>query len=283
MSFRDQAMIAIENARLFNETREALETADRDGKDPSGHRWIADRHQACAPAVAESACAVCDAYDGAVLLREGGDLLFSAHHGPIRSAWSGGPSIATDGGRAVVDRATVHRARPAGTGGRRVSPTVGTVDQDGASCHRQRAAAARGRGDRRHRAAAQGDAPVYRPADRAPADVRDQAIIAINNVQLFDEVQAKTHDLSEALEQQTATPRCLKVIQPLSLQHCRRSARRCWNRRPNFAVRRSACCSKLENDVLRPGARLRRKRAVFVDFHARTPLPIDRTSIADGR
>src|SRR5438477_2024780 len=52
-------------------------------------------------------------------------------------------------------------------------------------------------------------------ADREIELVRtfaDQAVIAIENVRLFDQVRAKTRDLTESLQQQTATADVLKVI-----------------------------------------------------------------------
>src|ERR1700675_108627 len=54
--------------------------------------------------------------------------------------------------------------------------------------------------------------PFTPPQIQAIEVFADQAVIAISNVGLFEQVQQRTLDLTEALQQQTATAEVLKVI-----------------------------------------------------------------------
>ena len=86
-TFAAQAVIAIENVRLFNETKEALEqrTATADIL-----RVIASSPTDLQPVmevVAENAVRVCGATDSAIFRLEGGLLRKVARHGPLHGPW----------------------------------------------------------------------------------------------------------------------------------------------------------------------------------------------------
>src|SRR5262249_48622890 len=82
-TFADQAVIAIENVRLFNQTKEALERETATGEilrvissSPTDIQPVLD-------AVAESAARLCDTNDVAIFRRDGDRLHLVAHHGTI--------------------------------------------------------------------------------------------------------------------------------------------------------------------------------------------------------
>jgi two-component system NtrC family sensor kinase len=219
-TFADQAVIAIENVRLFTETKEALEqqTATAEilrviSSSPTDLQPVMD-------AVAKNAARLCAAHDAAIL-RLDGDVLHSvAHHGPI--PYIPGrvvPAIrGTVTGRSVLDRQTVQVAdlqteteefpesRSLGRElGYRTILSVPLLREGapvGAILLRR--------------------TEVQPFTDKQIALLKtfaDQAVIAIENVRLFEELQEKNQALTDAhaqvsgaLERQTATSEILRVI-----------------------------------------------------------------------
>ena len=115
-TFADQAVIAIENVRLFDEvqakTRDLSEALTYQTGSGNILRVIASSPTDVEPvlkAIVESACELCEAYDAVVLLKDGDHLRFSAHHGPIAINIEKWPiSRNWTAGRAFVDRKPVH-------------------------------------------------------------------------------------------------------------------------------------------------------------------------------
>jgi GAF domain-containing protein len=110
-TFADQAVIAIENRRLFNETQEALE---RQTATSEILRVIASSPTDVQPvfaAVLRSAARLCEALDASILQVDGDQLRLVAHEGPIPTIPLGEfPLRGTSVGRAVLDRRTIHVA-----------------------------------------------------------------------------------------------------------------------------------------------------------------------------
>ena len=216
--FADQAVIAMENARLFNETKEALEqqTATAEilrviSSSPTDVQPVFD-------AITESAARLCGVADGWIVLNEGDTLRGVSAVGqlvgqlPVYNARRVPLTRESVIGRAILDRTTIH------------------IDDLGAASE---AEYPEGRALQRmlgHRT--QLVTPLLREGVAIGAillarfEVRffserqiellktfaDQAVIAIENVRLFKELEARNQQLTEALDQQTATSEILRVI-----------------------------------------------------------------------
>ena len=214
--FADQAVIAINNVRLFNETQEALErqTATADilkviASSPTDVRPVFE-------AIATSANRLLGGFSTAVL-RFVGDAIHLAAFTPTNPMAD--EALRTSFPRPLAEFRPFLLVRD--------GETIQFADTEADHVPFLNRELARLRGYRSmlfaplmSKGAAIGMISVTRkePGDFAAHHVQllktfaDQAVIAIENVRLFDEVQARTRDLEASLEQQTATADVLKAI-----------------------------------------------------------------------
>jgi len=217
-TFADQAVIAIENVRLFKELQEkntaltqahgqvseALEQQTATGEilrviasSPSDIQPVLD-------AVAESAARLCEALDVNIFRRDGDRLLLVAHHGPILVGPVGEFSLSLDrgtaGGRAVLDGRAVH-VRDLQAEGNEFPESSENARRMGFRTNLNVPLMREG--------LAIGAISVRRTEARLFSERQvallqtfaDQAVIAIENVRIFQELQTRTRELARSVEE----------------------------------------------------------------------------------
>jgi GAF domain-containing protein len=216
--FADQAVIAIENVRLFNETKAALErqTASSEilrviGSSPTDVQPVFET-------IARSGVSVCAALGCAVFIVDGDMLRVAATHGVrperlerFRQEYPAPLDAKIDSAQTIRERRVFHLADI------EHNPDASASDIENARLagYQSRLMVPMVRGDR-----ALGLIAVTRQAPTPFSDQQvellktfaDQAVIAIENVRLFTELQASNRDLTTALDKQTATSEILRVI-----------------------------------------------------------------------
>ena len=154
-----------------------------------------------------------EAYDAVVLMKDGDDLRFSAHQGPIAvklDKFRIGRSSVT--GRSVIDRTPVHIHDVLSDEGAEFPEGQEHSRRDG---FRSILSVPMLREGESIGAIALRRIEAQPFTDKQIALLQtfaDQAVIAIGNVRMFEQVQQRTRDLTESLEQQTATSEVLEVI-----------------------------------------------------------------------
>src|SRR5262249_50909394 len=200
-TFADQAVIAIENVRLFNETKEALEqqTATAEilrviSTSPTDLQPVLDT-------VVASAARFCGADDATMFQLDGGSLRLAAHHGPITVPAARLIPVVrgTVSGRAVVERRVVYVAD---------LPAEAEEFPESSALARELCLRTLLTVPLLREGVAIGTIGLWRAEVNPFTDKQiklleifaDQAVIAIENVRLFKELEAKNRELTTALD-----------------------------------------------------------------------------------
>ena len=229
-TFADQAVIAIENVRLFQELGDKtteLESSNSELREALEQQTVTSeilRVIASSPtdlqpvleAVAESAARLCESVDAQIYRVEGDVMRKVVKYGTVPDLIPIGEtrriSRGSNTGRAIVDRQAIH-----------IHDMLAEREEDfpdvwpAVQHERIRTALAI---PLLREGVPVGAIMIRRTEVRPFSDNQiallktfaDQAVIAIENVRLFKELEDRNRDLTEALEQQTATSDVLRVI-----------------------------------------------------------------------